>query len=40
MASEDAAYLQELARMDWDELCNELGPLLPTSQYLELEDDD
>lgn len=39
-ASADAAYLQELARMDWDELCDELGPFLPTYQYLELEDDD
>lgn len=39
-ASEDAAYLQELARMNWDELYDELGPMLPTYQYLELEGDD
>lgn len=39
-ASEDTAYLQELARMNWDELYDELGPMLPTYQYLELEDED
>lgn len=33
-ASENAAYLQELARMNWDELCDELGPTLPTYQHL------